>query len=215
MTVILNSFTPLACNKFGRASALNNNLPFFIDGSCRREPDFQNPNPAITQLCRPKKLVPRLNIGDLVIYITKLGRYGDPQGHWKLIGILEVIDFAQNHNSAVSFYTNRNIPVSQNIICNQTTPYPLNMTHGINGLPKSNMTAQRIISRWNAGYIYRANNYPKLAITKVWENILFLQNPPIITHVMMQNIFGRIPGTQTPPYLTQMEWTNFRNVMNI
>ena len=70
MEVFLNTFIPLAYNEFGRSNARSHNLPPFIDGSCRREPDFQNPFPAITQLCRPGKLVPRLSVGDLVIYLT-------------------------------------------------------------------------------------------------------------------------------------------------
>jgi hypothetical protein len=31
----------------------------------------------------------------------------------------------------------------------------------------------------------------------------------------MLNIFGRIPGTQNPPKLTNAEWENFKNAMNI
>lgn len=215
MAVFLNSFIPLAYNKFGRASAVNNNLPLFIDGSCRREPDFQNPLPAITQLCRPKKLVTRLNVGDLVIYITKLGNYGNPPAHWNFIGILEVVDFAQNHNQAEAYYLTNNIPVSQNIICNSTVPFPLNMTHGLSGFPHRNLSPQKVINLWNNGYIGRANNHPKAAITCVLENTLNLNNPPVITHAMMNNIFGRVPGTQNPPQLSNMEWDNFRNELNI
>lgn len=215
MAVFLNSFIPLAYNRFGRSAATANNLPLFIDGSCRREPDFQNPLPAITQLCRPKKLVTRLNIGDLVIYITKLGNYGNPPAHWNFIGVLEVIDFAQNHNHAEAYYLNNQIKVSQNIICNQTIPFPLNMTHGLSGFPHENLSPQRVISLWNNGYISRANNYPKVSITKVWKDTLNLNNPTVITHTMMQNIFGRVPGTQNPPKLTNNEWSNFKNALNI
>jgi len=215
MAVFLNSFIPLAYNRFGRNSAINNNLPLYIDGSCRREPDFQNPSPAITQLCRPNKLVTRLNVGDLVIYITKLGNYGNPPSHWNFIGVLEVIDFVLNHNQAEVYYLNNQIPISQNVICNQTTPFPLNMTHGLCGFHHRNLPPHRIITLWNNGYIGRANRYPKVAITRVWKNTLNLNNPPVITHAIMNNIFGRIPGTQTPPKLTNVEWTNFKNALNI
>lgn len=215
MAVFLNTFKPLGCNKFGRNNALNNNLPFFIDGSCRREPDFQNNFPAITQLCRPKKLVPRLNVGDLVIYLTKKGRYFNQSGHWRFIGILEVIDVVQNHTSAATFYINRNIIPSQNIICNQTAPFSLNMTHGLCGFKRISLTPQRVITIWNRAYVYRSANYPQTAITRLWKNHLYLNNPPIITSQMMLNIFGRIPGTQNPPRLTNMEWTNFKIALNI
>ncbi|HRX97087.1 MAG TPA: hypothetical protein P5514_09100, partial [Bacteroidales bacterium] len=193
----------------------NNNLPLFVDGSCRREPDFQNPFPAITQLCRPGKLVPRLNIGDLVIYITRSGFYGLSYSHWKFIGILEVIEIANDHLAAVPFYQTKQIPISQNIFCHQTSPNPLNLTHGKCGFQHKDFTPQQIVSLWNKGYIGRAKDHPQIVITKVWNDSLNINNPPIITHVMMQNIFGRIPGTQNPPAISQNEWINFRNVMNI
>lgn len=215
MAVFLNSFTPLAVNKIGRASAEQNNLPLFIDGSCRREPDFENPKPAITQLCRPKKLVNRLSIDDLIIYITKLGRYGTKQAHWKLISILEVISIVPDHNSVLTFYTKNKIPLSQNIICNNTSPFPLDYTHGINENNKNGTDAIEVIKRWNAGYIYRAMQYPEVAITQVWNDILHLDNPPIINHQMMKSIFGRIPGTQNPPRLSDIEWQNFKTEMNL
>jgi len=215
MAVFLNSFTPLATNMVGRASAKNYSLPLYIDGSCRREPDFENAKPAITQLCRPTKLVTRLNKKDLVIYITKLNRYGTKQAHWKLISILEVIDIVPDHNSALTYYTNNKIPVSQNIICNSTTPFPLDYTHGINENNKNNTDANKVIKKWNAGYMYRAKQYPEVAITQVWNDILHLDNPPIINHQMMKSIFGRIPGTQNPPKLSDAEWRNFKIKMNI
>ncbi len=215
MAVFLNSFTPLSVNKFGRKSSATYNIPPYIDGSCRREPDFENPKPAITQLCRPKKLVPRLSKGDLVIYITKSGRYGTNQAHWKFVGILEVIDIVPDHNTAFAFYTQNNIAVSQNIICNSTSAFPLDFTHGINENNKDNADANDVIKRWNAGYMYRAKQYPEVAITQVWNDILYLDNPPIINHDMMNFIFGKIPGTQNPRELKDLEWQNFKNIMNI
>ncbi len=215
MAVFLNTFIPLAYNRFGRNNAIAHNLPLFIDGSCRREPDFQNPFPAITQLCRPGKLVSRLSVGDLIIYLTKLGNYGNPPAHWNFIGVFEVLSLPINHSSASNYYLTNNIPVSQNIICNHTSPFPLNMTHGLCGFAHGSLTPARIITLWNNGYISRANNHGQTAITKVWENHLYLNNPPQITHQMMMNIFGRIPGTQNPPVLKNIEWTNFRNVLNI
>ena len=215
MAVFLNSFVPLAINKQGRESATIFNLPLFIDGSCRREPDFENSKPAITQLCRPTKLVTRLNIKDLVIYITKLNRYGTKQTHWKLISILEVTDIVPDHNSALTFYKNNQIPVSQNIICNSTSPFPLDYTHGINENNKNETDANKVIKKWNAGYTYRAKKYPEVAITQVWNGILHLDNPPIINHQMMKSIFGRIPGTQNPPKLSDIEWQNFKTEMNL
>jgi len=215
MKIFLNSFAPLCITPQGITAAATYSLPLFIDGSCRREPDFQNPNPAITQLCRPLKLVPRLSIGDLVIYITKLGRYGTKLPHWKFIGILEVIDIQPDHNTASLFYTSKSLPISQNLMCPLTIPFPFNMTHGLCGFKPNGLSHSRIITLWNNGYQGRANDYPQVAITRTWEKQLFLVNPPIITREMMVRIFKRIPVTQNPPYVTDEEWAKFKHEMKI
>lgn len=215
MAVYLNTFIPICFNGIGRNNAIAHGLPLFIDGSCRREPDFQNPFPAITQLCRPGKLVTRLSEGDLVIYLSKVGNYRNHPAHWNFIGILKVLTLPINHSTAASYYLINKIPISQNIICNHTTPFPLNLTHGLSGFPHGNLNPNRIISIWDNGYISRSNNYPKVAITSVWDEHLYLNNPAQITHQMMMDIFNRIPGTQNPPRLTDVEWCNFRRIMNI
>lgn len=215
MNVYLNTFQPLCINRFGRKNIATFGLVPFIDGSCRREPDFQNPYPAITQLCRPGKLVPRLSVGDLVIYLTKLGNYGNPPAHWNFIAILDVLSLQPIHSSAANYYLANNIPISQNIINNHTAPFLLNMTHGLSGFPHGNLNPNRIISIWDNNYISRANNFSKVAITRVWKDHLHLNNPPQITRQMMMDIFNRIPGTQNPPKLTDVEWDNFRRIMNI
>ena len=153
-------------------------------------------------------------MGDLVIYITKLGRYGS-NPHWKLIGILEVIDLVCNHEQALHYYTKIGLPVSQNIMCGATSPVPLDHTHGISGYNISNADAHFVIKKWDAGYNYRALKYPAVAISQVWKDVIHLDNPPIINHGMMRSIFGRIPGTQNPPQLTEAEWQNFQNTMNL
>lgn len=215
MAVYLNTFIPICFNGFGRNNAIAHGLPLFIDGSCRREPDFQNPFPAITQLCRPGKLVTRLSVGDLVIYLSKVGNYKNPPAHWNFIAILEVLSLQLNHSSAANYYLANNIPISQNIICNHTAPFTLNMTHGLSGFPHGHLNPNRIITLWDNSYIIRKNNFSKVAITSVREDHLHLNNPPQITHQMMMDIFNRIPGTQNPPKLTDVEWDNYRRIMNI
>ena len=215
MAIFLNSFTPLATNKFGRLVSGKYKIPLFIDGSCRREPDFENPNPAITQLCRPGKLVTRLNKGDIIIYITKIGKYGTKIEGWRLISILEVVEIKQSHKEACDYYLKKGIPVSQNIICSKTKPFPLDKTHKINDNVRVYSDENEIIRRWNAGYEIRARRYPEVAITKIWNNVLFLNTPPNIDRNTMTYIFGRIPGTQTPPEITNNEWKKFRQKMNI
>jgi hypothetical protein len=45
-----NSFRPLLNTREGRAAIERFGLPPFIDGSCRREPDFQSEFPSISGL---------------------------------------------------------------------------------------------------------------------------------------------------------------------
>lgn len=208
MKIFLNSFVPLVYTRHGVNAVNTYGFPEFIDGSCRREPDFQNPLPAITQLCRPGKLLPRLSCGDLVVYIAKKGYYGLNYPHWKFIAIIEVIDKLDNHQIAETFYLNNSLTVSQNIMCSSTAPYAYDQTHGLCGNLNKIRIPATIIRLWNHEYMTRSINYPEVAITKVYENHIYLNNPPIINEDIMRKIFGRLPVTQNPPYITAAELKN-------
>lgn len=210
MSVFLNSFTPLAVNPNGREAVRVHNLPPFIDGSCRREPDFENPFPAITGLCRTDRLVPRLSVGDLVIYITVKRKYGNKEKHWKFIGVLEVIERPGSHEEAYEWYMKKQVPVSQNVICKATTPHPYDMTHQIT---RHKVEGHADVPRWDADYRYRARKYPQVAMCQTWNNQLFLHTPSIITDEQMVQIFNRLPVTQTPPKLSEAEWQRFQEAM--
>jgi len=41
MAIYMSSFCPLICTDAGKQAAGKYKLPPFIDGSCRREPDFE------------------------------------------------------------------------------------------------------------------------------------------------------------------------------
>lgn len=62
------------------------NLPAFIDGSCRREPDFENYNPSITALCRQNQFAPKLLANDIIVYITVKGEWFKDFEHYRLVG---------------------------------------------------------------------------------------------------------------------------------
>ena len=74
----LCSFTPLGVNKRGRAAADVAGLPWFIDGSCRREPDFENSRPSISALCRAWKFVPRNSGSDPARRVYAAAALGSP-----------------------------------------------------------------------------------------------------------------------------------------
>lgn len=54
----LNSFRPLCSTQLELEAIEKYKLPPFIDASCRREPDFQNPLPSISALCRQVSFAP-------------------------------------------------------------------------------------------------------------------------------------------------------------
>src|SRR5258706_14555814 len=100
MNIYLTSFYPLCCTAHGRNAVSTFSLAPFIDGSCRREPDFQHSYPAITVLCRPR-FSKNLEEGDLVIYLTN--KYG--VGGKSLVAILKVKKTIPNgHEQAALWY---------------------------------------------------------------------------------------------------------------
>jgi hypothetical protein len=66
----LATFHPLIRTSRGRKAVQEYRLPPFIDGSCRREPDFESPFPSITAICRAGNFAPRLRVDDQVVYLT-------------------------------------------------------------------------------------------------------------------------------------------------
>jgi hypothetical protein len=60
------SFRPISLTAAGRRAVRERGYAPFIDGSCRREPDFEARFPAITALCRPT-FAPRVIVNDLCV----------------------------------------------------------------------------------------------------------------------------------------------------
>jgi len=71
----LVTYIPLCYSMYGMKAIEEYGLKPFIDASCRREPDFESNFPSITALCRKNKLAPQLKVGDIVVYLTKPGKY--------------------------------------------------------------------------------------------------------------------------------------------
>jgi hypothetical protein len=79
----LVTYHPLVKFSGGRKAMYQHGLPPFIDGSCRREPDFESRFPSITATCRGGNFAPRLQIGDRIAYLKIKGKYpGDFECGW-------------------------------------------------------------------------------------------------------------------------------------
>lgn len=204
MSVYITSYHPLGCTRAGRIASATFGLPPFIDGSCRREPDFQHPSPCITSLCRPKFVV-KLNIGDIIIYTTIM------MGGVKYsVAVLEVIDKCSTHINAEAWYVTNGLPIPNNLIVTSTAPFPLNQTHQKHGMGSvGHLPPHKIISLWNGFYNRRSSLVPDVAICKHWK-AASLHSPRAITRATFMGIFGRIPGTQNPLRLSPNEWISLQ-----
>ncbi|WP_426671472.1 hypothetical protein ACPPVU_09560 [Mucilaginibacter sp. McL0603] len=203
MSVYFTSFYPLRCTKSGLEAVEKYSFPEYIDGSCRREPDFQNDHPCITGLCRPG-FSKKLQKGDKIIYTTnKMG-----VGTRKLVAILEVERIIEGHRDAADWYIEHDYSLPNNLMVQENKPYPLEQTHKMGGW-NNWVDDSGSLSGWDNGYIKRSTESSIVAICHIWGNHKYLENPPEMTNEDLDKIFKRIPGTRTPPKLTPEEEKHF------
>ncbi len=200
----LCSFRPLCGNAAGRAAVTCGSLPPFIDGSCRREPDFQSSNPSISALCRSTKFAPRLWPGDSVAYITNQGIYGGEVG-WALVAILNIVKRFESHEVAAEWYRTNGFAVPSNCMVPGNAPQPYHLT---NQMPPAAVAAhigseadhERAVRLWDRTYARRASECGVFLACKA--DFLELWHPPVLRRSDLIAIFGRVPGTQNPPKIT-------------
>lgn len=224
----LNSYRPICMNLFGLEAIEKYKLPPFIDASCRREPDFENPNPSITALCRQDKFAPHLNVNDIIVYITTQGRYKNEytkEHHHRLIGILQVIEKKNSHRDAANWYKARNIQIPSNCMIPENPPKIYDKTASLY-CRKKDMKAyfskpssirekigERTVKKWNADYQLKAKKWGDFVITK--PIFLELNNPPIVLRNDFQRIFGRFPQTRMPNKISFEELQGLGNIAQI
>jgi len=201
MACYLVSYRPLATTGRGRKAALRDGLPLFVDGSCRREPDFEVPMPAVTSLCRGKFFVPRLTVDDLLVYMTVKSAFGDPAepAHYRLTACFRVIDISASHEEAAVWYRTRGLAIPNNCMLQDSFPKPYSQTNGRNDGWLRGQPEQTKLRRWNGEYKIRAAAVPVVAhCDPLFLNIV---NPPKFSSNDLVQIFKRVPGTQTPTAL--------------
>lgn len=204
----LASFRPLCATVHGRTAIKAHGLPRFIDGSCRREPDLEHEWPSISALCRASKLVPRLEVGDRVAFVTVRGRYdvGRP-ACWKLVALLRVEQRFGSHGEAAAWYSKRGLRLPSNCMVPANEPVPLERTKGPpRDLPRSDRqrSPERMVQLWDARYRSRAQEWPiMLACEKL---IVELHEPARIEEEDWLRWNGYVPGTQNPPKIDDRLW---------
>lgn len=198
----LNSFKPLYYYKQGREAVKKFDLPPFIDASCRREPDFENPMPSISALCRGAGFAPRLQEGDKFIYMTVKSNYlSEKQRHWRLVAILEVMKRFESHREAAKSYLESDLPLPNNCMVADNPHKPYEMTGGMDAERFGGAANDdELVRKWDLSYKMRSRKYGTFLACKA--EYLELHNPPILTDDFMMETFGRIPPTLTPPPIT-------------
>jgi hypothetical protein len=204
----LCSYCPIIINVKGRLTVQRTGLPPFIDGSCRREPDFEAAFPSISALCRAGKFAPRLRPGDRVAYITRRSMYDGEIG-WALVALLRILHRFESHQAAAEWYGSRGYPFPSNCLVKDNPPKPLDQTHQIvprevfEGIGRV-LNPDRVIRKWDGGYKQRAKTWGTFLVCEA--NYLELWHPPILRKKDFFTIFGRMPGTQNPGALRPREF---------
>jgi hypothetical protein len=206
----LATYTPLVRAAAGRRAIRVHGLPPFVDGSCRREPDFESAFPSISAICHGRNFAPRLDVGDCVAYLTVKGTYEDDEEKgWRVVACLEVIERCSTHEEAAAWYRDRGLPLPSNCVVPGNEPLsPDRTSHGLRSArgvdPNTCHPAKGCgggcddnLRGRDAEYRRRARKWPVFLITKA--GFLDLVDPPQVTERDLWPIFGRVRGTQTPP----------------
>jgi hypothetical protein len=205
----LATFHPLIHTAAGRRAVQRYGLPPFIDGSCRREPDFEPPFPSITATCRAGGFAPRLRPGDTVAYLTAKGTYErDTHAGWRLVAVLHVVERFESHDLAAGWYRSQGVGLPSNCIVEGNPPKPLELT---NGNPPAEIKRrfsivsepERAVRLWDAGYRQRVMKWPVFLVCKA--SFLDLHTPPQVTESDLAGVFGRVPGMLNPPAISSFQ----------
>lgn len=161
----LVSYRPLCRTAAGRVAITHYGLKPYVDGSCRREPDFEATYPTITCLCRGGLFAPRLRVNDRVAYISKKGTYGNETAHWRLTALLVVIQRFDSHNSAARWFQQQDLCLPRNCMTGENSPLALELTDG--EIPgnlrkhRQRLSPEQIIRYWDKAYTNRARHIPR------------------------------------------------------
>lgn len=216
-SLYLNSFHPLVKSRAGVSASEKFNIPPFVDGSIRREPDFEHATPVITCLCRGRMFTPRLQPGDVVAYITVKGKYLMRQRHQRMVCVLIVERLFDSHKQAAEWFKKLDLPLPNNLMVPGNKANPLSKSHrgqkqqsgcakpicgtggcgsGCGSIPDGTC-GSTVHSNWDTGYRLRAKKYGRVvACSILYKNVQ--SSAPIITDEILFEVFGKIPATRNP-----------------
>jgi hypothetical protein len=222
----LNSFRPLCMNELGIRAVVKYNFPPFIDASCRREPDFQNPFPSISALCRQGTFAPNLIKGDIIVYMTVQGHYPPyNEKHHRIVAILQVEEIYDSHQQGQLKYSKLKAPIPSNCMVKGNLPMEFDKTAGnfksereLKHFLKHNQYTQLIIGQrylrhWDNSYLQKSTRWTCFVRTKsLYKN---LDNPIPIFRKDFNAIFGKLPNTRTPNKISEKQFIELSKLIGL
>jgi len=190
MSIYLVKYRPLNSTPEGQRAVARFNIPPYLDGSCRREPDFDCEFPSITALCRGELFAPHLNEGDEVVYITTKDFYGEAFRHWRIVSRLKIVKRFDSHQDAAAWYRGKVGKVPSNCMVAGNPPLPLSHTsRAASNCAPGCGSAAATLKKWTEHYQKRADTIPVfLACKTIWKE---LESPVILTDQAAIKILGR------------------------
>jgi hypothetical protein len=199
----LATYRPLVRSSSGRQAIREHALPPFIDGSCRREPDFESSFPSITATCRGGNFAPRLQGGDRIAYLTVKGQYlDDAEPGWRLVAVLRVVQRFASHDEAAAWYRREARSLPSNCLVEANPPKAFELSNGdppkeVRERMAGESDPVRAVRLWDATYRQRVAKWPVFLATQA--DFIELNHPPHLGESQMRAIFGRVPSTLNPP----------------
>jgi len=211
MPIYLAKYRPLNSTPEGQRAVAQFNIPPYVDGSCRREPDLECEFPSISALCRGELFAPHLKEGDEIVYITTKDFYGEAFRHWRIVARLKVLKRFDSHPDAATWYRGQIGKVPSNCMVAGNSPLPLSHTsRGPSICAPGCGSAAATLKQWNAHYQTRTDTIPVLLACKsVWKELV---SPPILADRNAFKILGscervnsRLPIKISPSELSAVE----------
>ena len=209
-------FNPMLSNELGIAAIDKYGFPPYVDGSCRREPDFEHCKPIITALCRVGHFAPRLRPGDAVFYLNNIGTR-KPLLEYHLVAVLRVVLRASSHEKAADKYHNAGLKLPSNCMVDNNAPYDYDQTIGpplgkegtdmgerfVDAVLTNNVIrATGLLKGWDRQYNDIAHNSDRTQLKGVAftsPHYLELHNPKVASREMLKSIFdGKVPNLLNP-----------------
>ena len=218
--ILLNTYRPLNLTNYGSEASIKFNVPPYVDGSCRREPDFESEYPSITALCRGRACAPRLFEGDRTVYLTVKSDYGNlGETHYRLTAILKIYKRFENHQDAASWYLKNKIQLPSNCLIDGNPPLAIEKTAGLKPTQMKRIMNQdesirnkqlsKMLKEWDDEYWDKTKKYPVFLVCK--KIFVDLINPPIFFIKDFIKIFGIVPVTRTPLEIYMKEYKKILN----